>query len=100
MRLLFWKYAVSLVLLMGPKNCTAISRPPTSSTTSTAESAIRATLGAVMASPVLVGVPHREPAGTPATELVRSVQRRAAAGPAADRLAAGRAAAPRRGSSH
>src|SRR5258705_13835821 len=99
MPLLLSKYAVILVLLIGPENCTAISRPPTSSTTSTAESAIRATLGAVMASPVLVGVPHREPAGTPATELVRSVQRRAAAGRAADRRAAERAAAPGRGSS-
>src|SRR5215208_462147 len=97
MPLLFSKYAVSFVLLRGP-DCTAISRPPTSNATSAAESAIRAILAAVMASPVLVGVAQREQVHTPATGSARSVRRRAAAGLAADRRAAGQAAAPDTGS--
>src|SRR5258707_7219902 len=91
MPLLFSKYAVSFVLLMGPENCTAIITPPTSNATSATESAIRATLAAVMASPAWVGVPHRGRVDTPATEWARSVRRRAAAGPAGGRRAAGHA---------
>src|SRR6266403_1290787 len=99
MPLLFSKYAVSFVLLMGPENRTAISRPPTSNATSATESAIRATLAAVMASPAWVGVPHRGRDDTPATEWARPVRRRAAAGQAADHRAAGQAVARGRGSS-
>src|SRR5215207_2209874 len=97
MPLLFSKYAVSLVLLMGP-DWTAMSRPPTSNTTSAAESAIRVTLAAVMASPVLDREAQRERVRTPAMGWALFVRLLAAAGRAADRRAAGQAAAPDTGS--
>src|SRR6476661_5147245 len=96
MPLLFSKYAMILVLLIGP-DCRAISRPPTSNATSAADSAIRATLAAVMASPVLNRGADR--IYTPGRGWARSALRPAAAGRAADRRAAGPAVAPYTGSS-
>src|SRR6476660_4823087 len=95
MPLLFSKYAVSFVSLAGLDRV-ASSKPPTSSATSIADSATRAPLAAIMASVVLTRLGDR--LNTPGPVWARPALRRAAAGRAADRRAAGPGAAPDMGS--